>query len=135
MLHLSDPDWHLEDNSSVFVVSIRVGSRRTTLELTGALDLAAGHELHKALSCAVERGAQAVMIDLSGVTFIDAHGIGLIVGAWRSATGRGMTFSVSGVQGQVGQVFALVGLDDLVASNDPAEDADGERSGDADGER
>src|SRR5262245_55508971 len=131
VLHLSHPKRHLHPNPSRFGARIRSGGNRTVVQMNGELDLAAGAQVQAALDRAVGLGARNIVIDLSGVTFIDAHGIGLIVSAWRSAIERGVRFRVSGVEGQVAHMVALVGLEDLVV---PAVDA-GDPDGDVDGRR
>jgi anti-anti-sigma factor len=99
--------------------------------LSGDVDFAAGGDIEAALDCAVDLGAQTVMIDLSRVTFIDARGIGLIMKARRCGLARGVRVDVSGVEGQVAYMFDLVGLGHLVVTTVNADS----RGGAVDGRR
>jgi anti-sigma B factor antagonist len=114
LLSALDVEPDTRDDSPGFQASIRSGCGVTVVCLAGELDLASAPQVQTTLQGALELGARSVVIDLSRVTFIDARGIGLIVGARRSATQRGATLGVSGVEGQVAQVFALAGLGELI---------------------
>jgi len=84
------------------------------VRLTGELDLASDLELRALLRSTTEQGAPVTVVDLSEVTFIDAHAIGLIAAAYTSATKSGRVLGVVGLHGVVADVFHLTGLDALV---------------------
>lgn len=114
-----------------FSVSVRPDGGRVFVNLTGELDMAAGPQLRQALTRAAELDARTTVIDLSGVTFIDAHAIGLLVGAYRSAVRRGVILGVSRAEGQIAEVLGVLGLGDLILTaaeaGDLEEGVDGHR--------
>ncbi len=57
------------------------------LSITGELDQATAAALREPLHEAIESGAGAVMIDMSDCGFIDSTGLGVIVEAWKDASG------------------------------------------------
>ena len=61
----------------------------TVLELNGDLDVSSAPALQAALQELIDQGGQHVIVDLSGVPFMDSSGLGVLVAAHRriSATG------------------------------------------------
>jgi len=104
-------------------------ARRLVVRLSGELDVTSDHEIRAVLRKAAERRAPVTVVDLSGVTFIDAHGIGLIAGARRSAKERGRVLGVVGLHGLVAHVFRLLDLDALVLTAAECHDREGDLGG------
>jgi anti-sigma B factor antagonist len=75
-----------------FAVSVSHDRSHAVLEVTGALDLAGAPVLDEAIARAERDGyAAMIVLDLAGVTFCDAAGLGLLVSwhyALRAAGGR-----------------------------------------------
>ncbi|MEV6844095.1 STAS domain-containing protein [Actinoplanes sp. NPDC051411] len=84
--------------------------------LVGELDLAAAPELRRRLVGAVKSStATRITLDLSGVSFLDAHCAGVIVAAAEAAADRGRTLRVDGLRGIAERVFDVLGLEPMVA--------------------
>lgn len=75
------------DEDSVSVQAIQTGIVRTSIN--GEVDMGRFDELDAALSEAAERATVALEIDLSQVTFMDSHGIKLLLRARDRATENG----------------------------------------------
>ena len=60
-------------------VSVRQQTTRTTLALDGELDLATAPTLRQHVVTQVAAGCRSMVLDLSGVTFLDSTGLGQIV--------------------------------------------------------
>ena len=120
---------HVFDEPSRFGVWVRPADGRTVVHLSGELDIAAGRTVGEALGRAANLGAPTTVIDVSRVTFIDACVIGLIIKARSSATERGALLGVSGVAGHVAELFAVLGLGDLVLTAANGGDAEGDGHG------
>jgi anti-anti-sigma factor len=97
--------------------------------LAGELDLGSDVELRALFDKIAGHGAAVTVVDLSEVTFIDAHGIGLIVAAHRSAVERGRVLGVVGLRGPVEYVFSLFPLGDLVLTAAEAREYEGDLGG------
>jgi len=90
----------------------RVGSGHSVLTLTGELDLSTVPKLERPLFG--ELGSKAVVVlDLTGVSFIDSSGIGLLVKAFRDNRegGSGRLHTVVAARSQVDRVFQLAGIE------------------------
>ena len=84
--------------------------------LAGELDLATAAQLRQLLTGVVESStAAAIVLDLSGVDFIDAVSVRMIVAAWRVEASRGRQLQVVGLHGVAGMIFDALELEPLVA--------------------
>jgi anti-anti-sigma factor len=80
------------------------------IELYGELDLASAPELEQVIERAEDTDAAEILIDLSGLKFIDSTGISLLTTASaRSSDGR---LKLLRATGQVERVLKLCGLDE-----------------------
>lgn len=78
--------------------------------LTGDIDLETSPLARQALLAAVDRGTP-VVVDMSGVSYMDSSGIASLVEAFQKAKSAGHEFSLEGVGGTVQKVLALARLD------------------------
>lgn len=94
---------------------LRLFSRRTpghiVLAIHGDLDIATTAGLRDQIAIVVEDTTVPVIIDLSGVSFCDASGLALLVGAQRRARRRGLTVALSGPRRNVSKLLRISGLD------------------------
>jgi len=89
------------------------------LELEGELDVATAAAAYKRMiERRLPRGGRLVL-DLSGITFMDSTGIRLILQAREHALQRGAGLVVARPPEQVMRVLELVGLDDQLDLVDP----------------
>jgi anti-anti-sigma factor len=64
-----------------------------------------------------------VVLDLSGVSMIDAAGVGAVVTAYRTCAERGVSVSLVGVPARVLHVLTILRLTDVLPIFDSAEEA------------
>ena len=76
----------------------------------GEFDIATVDAVAKRLVALRERH-EAVLLDLDGLTFIDAHGVRLVLAAAEDSRRDGWAFAVTHGSRQVRRVFVLLGLD------------------------
>lgn len=62
------------------------------------------------LSCSPD----ALVMDLSGITFMDSSGLGLVLGRYTKATEAGIAFTLCGVGPRVARMFDMAGLDRII---------------------
>jgi anti-anti-sigma factor len=82
------------------------------VRVTGEVDLATAPRLRAALQAAVGTAypPMEIAVDLAGVTFIDAVGIGVLIAGRNAARAAGVGFSVRSPQPLVVRVIDVLGL-------------------------
>ena len=93
----------------VSVTSRRVGDR-TVLNVVGEIDVYTAPELREELAVLQEAGPVHLVVDLTGVPFMDSTGLGVLVGALKRArtTGRDLRLVID--QEKVLKVFRITAL-------------------------
>jgi len=97
----------------------RVDPDLTVVELTGHLNL--GNELmtvEAAVKGVIDEGARKLVIDVTGLAYIDSAGIGMLVACNGRIEKAGGKMRVSGAQGSVAKTFEVVHMD-RITSLDP----------------
>ncbi|WP_165958820.1 STAS domain-containing protein [Actinomadura sp. KC345] len=82
----------------------------TVIAISGDLDIASTPALRERLNAALRDTGPLVVIDLSGVTFCDASGLALLVGARRRTLPKGVTVVLAGPRPQVNRLLRVTGL-------------------------
>ncbi|WP_344450299.1 STAS domain-containing protein [Actinocorallia aurantiaca] len=85
------------------------------VSLTGEIDASNSGWLGGWLSAAVDAAACGVAVDLAGVGFCDASGIGVLIGALKRCRGRGVGWEAAGAHDRVARVFHLTGVDQVLS--------------------
>lgn len=95
---------------------IRAGSAITAVVLSagGEIDYAASPKLRELLSAATRCEGAPLIVDLSGATFIDSTAIGVLVTAASKLEEEGMEMAVVCTDPQILNIFAIVGLSDIL---------------------
>lgn len=84
------------------------------LNARGELDIASADALLAAVHAAVAQpGATGLRLDLSGITFIDSVGIGVLIKISQIATEMGGSLDMPGPSATVQQVLRLTGLAEM----------------------
>lgn len=85
--------------------------RVRVLALAGEIDLHFAPVFRALLEQPTEVPAEALVLDLADVTFLDSSGIAVIIGHLRSATRRASTFCIGGMSDAVEQIFGIINLE------------------------
>ncbi|MGH9107393.1 MAG: STAS domain-containing protein [Acidimicrobiales bacterium] len=96
-------------NFDVSVVSNGVG-RSVDVVVTGELDLATAPKLRRELLAVVGSGMLRLTVDLRGVDFIDAAGIGALVEGANAASRQGVDLVVRRPSRSVRRLFDVLAL-------------------------
>ena len=97
----------LPDN---FQVELRTEGPTTVLLLRGELDMATAPTLEEQFSRLGDR--DVILVDLHGLTFMDARGLHVLLAAHRDVTLRGRKFTVINLGSEVRSLLGLVDVDD-----------------------
>lgn len=83
--------------------------------VVGELDLSTVPAARSEVTAAVSRRTPPfVVLDVTGLEFIDSVGLGVVVGALKRVNGAGGELRVAAKEGRVLRAFVLTGLDRLV---------------------
>jgi anti-sigma B factor antagonist len=92
----------------------RRGRKRGSMAVvavTGEVDLSTVPELRRRLTEAISAPPSEVVVDLAGVDFIDASGVGVLLGAAGEAARAGVSFRVQSPSPLVERVLNLTRVD------------------------
>lgn len=99
--------------------SIERGDGVATVVVSGDVDLATAPAMERTIDEAIAAdGVDAVVVDLTGVGFLDSSGIAALLKGRRLADRRGATFRVTGARGMVRRIFELSGVWEHLCGDD-----------------
>lgn len=81
------------------------------LDVNGEVDLYTSPQLRDAIDREVGEGTSRVVVDLTGVTFMDSSGLGVLVGSLKRSRERGGELALVCTEGSVLKVLTITGLD------------------------
>jgi anti-anti-sigma factor len=124
-------DVHLQDGpgeptlgpAGLSTAGVPAGLRTTVvvpgalLCLAGRLDVSAAADVRMALVEAVSAGSGDLLLDLSGLTALDATGLGVLVGAHRRAQRAGRLLVLRDVPPAVARLLFLTRLDKVLRTS------------------
>jgi anti-sigma B factor antagonist len=90
--------------------SNRIVGGVAVVEVGGEIELNNAAQLRAMLVDSDQSDQVGLVIDLSGVTFIDSTGIGVLVGALKRAREHGQSFVLASPQRRVRRIFEITGL-------------------------
>jgi anti-sigma B factor antagonist len=108
------------------VVSVMAGSREngvSVLKVSGYLDTTTASELETALYGLLKKNESKIVIDLSGVNYISSAGWGIFIGEIKEIRHKGGDLKLSGMTGDVYEVFQLLEFNSILEAYDTSEDA------------
>jgi anti-sigma B factor antagonist len=80
----------------------------------GEIDLAAAPTLHAELYEATATNADDLVVDCSGLTFVDSTGIAVLIATCQTLRGQGRGFRIINTSAMVQRTLDLVGVADLL---------------------
>jgi len=83
----------------------------TVIEANGRLDMVAAPQLKVLIQGAVTEGEIPVVIDLSGITFMDSTGLAALISGLRITRQAGSDLRIAGATAQVLSVLQMTGID------------------------
>ena len=96
------------------VASLDRDADTVTVALRGEVDVATVDQVRVALTDAIAAGPSAIVVDLSGLSFIDSTGLGALVFGFQRARDAGITFRLTRPSRGVHQILVLSGLLEVV---------------------
>src|ERR1700677_988809 len=100
------------------------GSGVLILNLTGEIDLQHSPELRKILQGKEKAKCMALIIDFSGVEYIDSSGLATLVEYRRDSQKYGGQFSLAALSTRVRTIFELVRLNEIISIHATLDEAE-----------
>jgi anti-sigma B factor antagonist len=95
-------------------IHILQGSKQSTIAVVGRVTVDSSPQLRSMLLDLLRRGkATLVVIDLSGVSYVDMSGIAILFEALKAARERSITLHLAGMSGQVRTLAEIVQIDKI----------------------
>lgn len=86
----------------------------TVVAVTGELDVFTAPALEQELQRCIEGGKADIVVDLTGVDFLDSTGLGVMVKALKWAREAGGGLRVVATEERITKVFTITGLDEVM---------------------
>jgi anti-sigma B factor antagonist len=83
------------------------------LPLEGEIDLHVSPRVERAIASFIKERPAHVVVDLSGVTFIDSSGLAVLIRAMQDVQEYGGKLSLSGISENVRSIFEMARLDQV----------------------
>ncbi len=95
-------------------VKISVKGEVVTAYLSGELDHHSAREMREAIDNAIELNMpELLVLDFSGIGFMDSSGIGLVMGRFRNLQKTGAKLHITGTSPRITKVMKLAGIERL----------------------
>ena len=82
---------------------------------TGDLDMGTADQMKRTLSDLIEKGQSKLVMDLTGVAYVDSSGLGALVAAMKQARAVGGNLKLCGLQEDVRSIFEMTRLIKVMA--------------------
>jgi anti-sigma B factor antagonist len=93
------------------VASSQIGAHTHVVAVTGELDLYSAEQLQRALAELIDKGAQGVVLDLMGVSFIDSAGLSVLISAAKAIRSLGGRLIVAADDRRILRLLQITGLE------------------------
>ena len=117
---MADEETEGGGQASRFSVEVDESGERPRVAVRGEVDVYTSPQLKQAFEGLLhgDAGARTVVIDLSGLDFIDSTGLGVLVGALKRARASGGDVVFTTPPASIMKVFEITGLTSLFAIED-----------------
>jgi stage II sporulation protein AA (anti-sigma F factor antagonist) len=103
---------------------INIQGRILVAALDGELDHHIAERFRTQIDAAYEKSScRHILLDMSGVSFMDSSGIGMVIGRYKKAEMRGGRLVLSGMSDGIGKLFEMSGLSKIVYRAESADAA------------
>ena len=107
---------HVCERTEAMAVTLEVTNEEITAYLSGEIDHHSAVELRRRIDESVLSGTpERLILDFSGVTFMDSSGVGMIIGRYKTMHARGGSVAACGLQPPIDRLFHLAGLHRIIA--------------------
>ena len=90
---------------------------------TGDLDMGTADQMKRTLSDLIEKGQSKLVMDLTGVAYVDSSGLGALVALMKQARAVGGNLKLCGLQEDVRSIFEMTRLIKVMAVHSDRQEA------------
>lgn len=87
---------------------------QATLRLTGEIDAYTAPQLKESFNSLMEQDSREIIVDLEKVTYMDSTGLGVFIGALKSAKEKDKQLKLVNIHERVFRLFQITGLDEIM---------------------
>ncbi|MET3730174.1 anti-sigma B factor antagonist [Fictibacillus halophilus] len=84
------------------------------LKLSGEVDAYTAPKLKEVMLPLTEKEGNIVIVDLSGIDYMDSTGLGIFVGALKSSKANSSSLKLRGMTERVKRIFEITGLTEVM---------------------
>ncbi|MBN6888576.1 anti-sigma B factor antagonist [Cytobacillus horneckiae] len=97
-------------------ININVNNNETLTEVTvnGEIDVYTAPKLKEELIPLSEKENVDMIVDLSGVSYMDSTGLGVFVGLFKNVRAHEGSFKIIGLSSRLQRLFEITGLADII---------------------
>ena len=103
----------MEHQESPLRLAVTSNDREVLIELAGELDVATAPELWAAIDAALAKGHQRLVLDLSGLAFVDSTGLGVFVRAGKELRANGGALTLRQPGERVAKLLEITRLQEV----------------------
>ena len=101
----------------MLAAELRDDGQTCVLRIQGSLDALTVRALQKEVETRLGGGVKRLLLDMTGLAFIDSSGVGAVVAAYKQARAHRMELNVQGLAGQPMEIFRLLRLDSVLGAS------------------
>lgn len=87
---------------------------QATLRLAGEIDAYTAPQLKESFNSLMEQDSREIIVDLEKVTYMDSTGLGVFIGALKSAKEKDKQLKLVNIHERVFRLFQITGLDEIM---------------------
>ncbi len=96
-------------------INVNKSESGTIVATTGELDVHSAGSLEKVLQDLISQGDSTIVLDLTGLEFLDSTGLGVMVKALKWAQDAGGSLRVVADDEKITKVFTITGLEEALS--------------------
>lgn len=95
-------------------IKLTENEEQSILNVSGEIDAYTAPQLKESFASIIEKENKEIIVDLEKVTYMDSTGLGVFIGALKSAKEKNSQLKLINIQDRVYRLFQITGLDDIM---------------------
>ncbi|MCR6109424.1 STAS domain-containing protein [Bacillus sp. A301a_S52] len=95
-------------------IKVTESERINTAYLSGEVDVYTATKLKEAITPLAEQADKDLIVDLSGVNYIDSTGLGIFIGTLKASEKSDTLLRLTGLNDRVKRLFEITGLNEVI---------------------